>query len=521
MSIIANKVKVEGNSIFITSNPTTGILALTSFVDNVSGEAGAVNFTKSFRYSINGVTFSEWLGLTSLNITSIQVSQKDTLIIELQYFKNQPAGTDTLDVTTATIGTTNDPIAPGYYFKNSIFYNHFGTEDVEVLNWYINVLDKLYQRGLIPEYIDRLNTFDQPDDFIEFWRSICKFFAYYVAYARKFQNFHESESLLSEYLNERGIITSSENTLNELNHLMEKFYSEIFNRGTIHIIDKVQNGADIDGELLRLIYYKEATDEFILNRNKPEHFGWNLNNSSPLYRGMTIHDNANKFYEQQSEPTDISLYPTTGTASIVNDDNKSVIKLENGAIEDVDGTKKIKVDEYMDYELFFFIKKDAGFNLTVGFDAFDKDGAPINLKSRNTGLDDNVFFFNEDLQRTDKYLAIRVFLYNKQKPIYSGDVTNIQNGKNLKLVAGVTHVIPRIKCTGTAYLYHIRMVPMRTNYSKGFIQSSNFIDCWIKNNNNEFTTEEVKAYVRKYLIPYNSQIEIYRTTDVADYSVEA
>jgi hypothetical protein len=49
--MILNKVKVEGNVITIRSNPTTGIIALTSFVDNVSGEGSGNSFIKSFRYS--------------------------------------------------------------------------------------------------------------------------------------------------------------------------------------------------------------------------------------------------------------------------------------------------------------------------------------------------------------------------------------------------------------------------------------------------------------------------------------
>jgi hypothetical protein len=42
-----DKIKIEGNSIFIRTIPQTGIIALTSFVDNTTGTVS----NKSFRYS--------------------------------------------------------------------------------------------------------------------------------------------------------------------------------------------------------------------------------------------------------------------------------------------------------------------------------------------------------------------------------------------------------------------------------------------------------------------------------------
>lgn len=517
MSILVNKVKIEGNSIFIRSNPTTGILALAAFVyeHDGSGESSSSSFTRTFRYSTNGITFSDWIALNGGNIQSIQVQQKDTLIIELQYYRNQPPGSDLLHISEVEIGTASEsPILPGYYFKHSIFYNFFGTEDVEVLNWYINVLDKLYQRGLLPNYIDRLNDFGKPDDFIEFWKGICKYFSYYVAFARKFQKFYVSEGLLTEYLDERGIRTSPEDNLGDLQYLMQNFYHEISNRGTIHIVDR---GAPIHGEILRLIHNK-SIDEFIFNPNLPQHSGWNIGNSSPLYRGMTIHDNANKFFEPGIEPSDISLYPTTGAVSVITDSSigKKVISMTNGGIRDINGSKVIKVDEFMDYELSFYIKKADGNNLTVGLDAFQADGnSDISLRRYKDNSNYNFFFENKNLQRSDKYLFIRLFLYNKHKPIFAGATTH------LKLSTGVLSVVPKILINGaTAKVYNLRFVPMRTNYSKGLMQVNNFIDCWLRNNNNELSIEQVTRYIKHYLIPYSSHIEVNKTTQVGDYSKE-
>lgn len=525
--ITANKIKIEGNSIFIRSNPTIGIIALTSFVDNTAGEDSTHSFTKSFRYSKNGIIFSEWHELTPVNILSISVNAKDTLIIELNYIKHQPAGDDNLTITSASIGTTATAGVNGFYFDNSIFKQYFNSDDLEVLNWQISVLSKLFERGLLPSYIDRFDEFGSPDDFIEFWRAVTKYFAYYVVYARKYQKFYQSEVLLQEYIEQRGMKTSPLNTIIELNYLMKNFYKEIFHRGTVHIVDKASQGAAIDGELLRLIKYNPLVDEFIFNLYKPEHFGWNLGNSSPCYRGMRINDNANKYYEQQAEPSDITKYPISGAAfAKVVDGGRDVIEIVNGGIC-VTGLSnpnlfKIKVDEFMDYELFFMVKLSAGAKLHVGYAAYNKAGGSMPLKSQkdsSSTLDH--FAGGVELQRADKYLGVSLFLYNKLKPPFAGDTTTLNAGIDLRLIDGVTHVIPNIECSGgTMQIYNIRFVPMRTSYSRGFLDTKNFISAWIKNNNNDIDILGIKQFIKRYLIPYNSNIELSTIVNDGDYTQE-
>lgn len=508
MSIVANKIRQEGNTFFIKSNPAVGILTLTGFIDDAAGEAGPVMFQKLFRYTRNGVIYGDWQELTTTNLIALTFNPKDIVVFELQYFKQEPAGSNLLTVSEVTINDTAQVLIDSTYFKNSIFYSFFGSESTEVLNWYVNLLEKLYAKGLIPNYIERMDDFGSPDDFISFWRSVAKFFSYFVIYARKYQLFYQSEVLLSEYLEQRGLKTSVENDIVELNYLMENFYLQVFERGTNHIVDQVENGDPIDGELLRLIYYKRAEDEFLFNLYKPEHFGWNLRNSSPLYKGLYLNDNLNKSYETKPEVTDLSKYPTQN-CSIVIDEGKSVMLIANGGISASGGLKKIKVSADMDYEISFLIKKEAGNNLTFGLTAYDKDGLQISLKSHKTGGLSNNFFSNVDLSRNDKYVLVRCFLYNKSKTPQVNDDTEIHQGQDLILSANITHIIPSILVSGvSAYLYSLRIIPIQTEYSRGLLQVNNFISCWLTNRNKSFTTIEIKEYIIKYLIPYNAFINL-------------
>lgn len=482
MTILANNIRIEGNSLVIRSQPATGLLALTSFIDDETGVSGPIFFEKYFRYSINGVIFGDWMPLTLAAITSISVQPTDILVIELQYFKQEPLGTNVLNVTEVQIGANKQPVAPQYYFDKTVFKQFFDTDDVEVLNWYINVLNKLYERGLLPSFIDRMDDFNSPEDFLVFWRSIAQFFSYLVIYARKFQKFYESETLLSEYLEEHGMKTSIQNSLVELNYLMVNFYKQIFNRGTNHIVDRVEEGDIIDGELLRLIWYRKDEDEFIFNLHKPEHFGWNLGNSSPLYRGLYLNDNANKFGDKNYIPEDITKYPPGVT--LTQDDGHNVLSLL-GTMGS--SAYKIKVSDSLDYEFSFLIKKEQLATLTVRLQGYDKDFNPVNCLSYKDGAVKNDFFTDANLSRDDKYVLVRLFLYNKAKDLFSDDTTEIHQGTDLILGDKIVWIAPFIEVSGgSALLYGVRFLPLATPYSHGLIQTNHWISCWLKNRNHHY-----------------------------------
>lgn len=400
------------------------------------------------------------------------------------------------------------------YFDKTVFKEFFDSDSVEVLSWYINVLDKLYQKGIIPNYIDRLNDFEDPSDFIEFWKSITTFFSYFVNYARKFQKFYESETLLSEYIDERGLRVSIENNLTELNHLMINFYQQVANRGTNKIIDKIEEGEVVDGELLRLIWYKPE-DEILFNLHKPEHFGWNIGNSSPLYRGLYLSDNANKYGDKSFQPHDITKY---SGATLVTDGELKVLSVTSALGS---GNDKIKVSNEIDYEFSFLIKKEESALLTVRLEAFNKDLNSISLRSHKDGAIKNDFFTEINLSRDDKYLLVKLFLFNKNKSNFSEDATEIHQGENLTLTEGTVWIAPFIELTGgSALIYGVRFLPTNTSFSHGLIQVNNWISCSLINRNNSLTLREIKEFTKRYLIPYNSHIEIVENNQLSDSGTE-
>jgi hypothetical protein len=65
-----------------------------------------------------------------------------------------------------------------------------------------------------------------------------------------------------------------------------------------------------NGEYLRLICYSNKCDEFIYNIVNIKDFGWNIYNSSPLYKGLDDqYGTIVKAYESVKDFTDLTKYP--------------------------------------------------------------------------------------------------------------------------------------------------------------------------------------------------------------------
>lgn len=516
-------IRTEGNTLFLKCSPAIGVLSLLSFTDDATGESGGVVFNRSFRYSRNGVTFTDWQPLTTPYISAATFDVTDTLCIELAFEKVQPLGEDLLHVTSATIGTTEAAFTEGEYFRGSIFYQFFQSNNPDALRWYVSVLQKLYEQGTLPPFISRKNEAGLPDDFVDYWKAICKFFSYLVNYARAYQNFNQDVYLTAEYLKQRGLTTHIANTLEQLNALMNAYYHEIAKRGTIDIIKNQTDPDEINGELLRLLYYV-VTDEFLFNLYKPEHFGFCLGTSSPLYRGLYLNDNINKSYEQGFDILDLTKYPTIGTVAIASDEGHSTMSLSASGIGDSGispngGLKYIKIDSGIDYEVSFLIKKSNGTEpfanyLNFSCTPYDKDDNPLTCISVFDGSATNNFLVNSMLVRDDYYILVRGVIYNNTMVPALGRTMELNQGTDLILPVTATKIIPTITITaGTANIYAIRIMPLATPYSRGGLQVSNFISVWMKNNNGHNTFHQTEEFIKEKLIPYNAQLGAININD--------
>lgn len=518
-SIVANNIATAGRSVFIRSNPVVGLLALTGFTDDANNPGGGASFVKTFRYAVNGVQWTNWQPLTIASIMAITVDPLEPFLIEVNYEKDEPVGNSALTVSEFTIPANNQatPLTP--FFNNSLFARYFGAYDQGVLNWYVNVLQKLWDKGLIPNYMTRDQ--DDPEDFLAMWSAVCQFFAYYVTFARMFATFYNNTDLLTDFLNNRGLNVSTQDTLGQMQAMLQTFYYQMSRRGTNAIWQDSDGSSDpttgVTGEFKRLVNY-ETIDEFLFLLFRPQNFGWNLGNSSPLYKGLRVNDGLNKapWSVGYNSMTLAAPYLSSG-GTVTTDGSLTVAQLNDSSI----GTQvSMKVDSNLDYEFSFQVKMAAGKKLSFDIIGSDSEGNSQQLLSYKDGTAKTSFFDNAVLYRSDKYLMVRCYLYNSQRGTFSGDTTNIRQGQNLVMTANVQAVSFSVSCTGQANIYDFKILPVQTDWSRGFIQVNNFIATWLKNRNQTYTTAELTEYVSRYLIPYNSHLVIKNSGDVVYNEVE-
>lgn len=514
MNIVASKVRQEGNTLIFKTTPAVGVLALTAFTDDATSTDVSATFIKRFRYTSNGVIYSEWIDLTLDNIATVQLNEKGGVFVaEIGYFLSQPTGADYLSVTeasfTAVEGVVDESV--NFYFNNSLFKKYFNTSDPDVLNWYINVLEKLYDVGMVPNYIKRVDRNGSVDDYLSLFGSVAKFFAFYVKLARVFGSFYNNQLLITDFLSQRGLQISPEDTLDDLQYMMQTYYYQMSDRGSVGIADSKANGAIVDGELLRTIHYKPF-DEFLFCLYPKQNFGWNLRNSSPLHRGVSINDILNKAPWSKGAVSMESVTPfliggATNTSSTVEVDN-------TGGGIDVTLADAILVDPSMDYQFSFKLKLADAATVTFNIAGYDVNNNTVTNYSRATGNPTNNFFLNANMSRSDKYIEVRCYLYNKNRGQFTGDTTNIRQGRNIIANANLAKVVLQVVTSGVASIKDFKIMPMNTIYSRGFVQVNNFISIWLKNHNSKFSLKELRDFISTYLIPYNTHLKITNIGDV-------
>lgn len=509
---IVNNISTESGDILRiqTEVPIIGLVSLTSFVDDTEGEGVDKSFEKKFRYSLNGgLTFTEWFDLTTINLQSIEVTQYDNFVIDYQYIHT---GTDgDLTYNSTTISGEFDQL-PYPVYDDSFFSKYFDINDPNVLGWAINVLEKIYKKGLLASYVERgeSNTGNADEDFVVFWNTFTHIFAIIVYFARQFEDITANTDILRKFILSKGLYISPSTGYTDLLYLYQNYITEFAKRGTVKIVESLADGNNIDGELLRLIN-KGELDEFIFCLCNQNEIGWNIGNSSPMFTGTQFMDNAIKGYEFTEDVVDLGNYPIINNSELVLEDGWIKITTptsETGVGNDTDF--RIIVDPSIDYEVAFIVKIDTlSDDLNFGVTATDKNGVDTDIYSKVDGTTvTNYFFEDQGLKIADQEYWIRGVLFNKDASANADDKLNIDIAHNLILNEDTVYIIPKITVnsgyTGNVYIKDIKVRPRVTEFSQGFLGAKNVIINWFKNNSPDYSNSKLIELVKRYLLPYNS-----------------
>lgn len=335
-----------------------------------------------------------------------------------------------------------EPLYDSVVYAQSLFETFFASNDVEVLGWSINVLEKIFSPGILPIFISRKNAYD----FAALFASISQFFAYIVLYARQYRRIDSVEILLKKFLEGFGVVTATIDSLEDLQDAFANWKNDFLNRGTLKIAEKSEKG--INGELRRLVGYEESM-EFLFAPLQPKNLGWCVGWSSPTWTGTERVEAVGRGYGFEQ-------YPSVGDVSIVTVDGKRVYQL--GTTVGLNGicaaTKDDAFEVYsgLDYEVTVRVKAltDGEQALSFGVVAFDGDGQKILLGDSSTSTDMSISSFMAGAQYQAPCLiagqqySLRGVVYGAYKDSVSGLALNFMNGRPLLLNRQVKYLAPCI-----------------------------------------------------------------------------
>lgn len=502
---IKYKIVEDDSKIIISTNCLHSVNLINSFL--LSTDEDVTNYyNKFFRYSVNfGIDFSELIELNLTNLQDVIFENGNFSIIEIHLIKK---GNPTFY--SFSINLSYFPIELELNFIENTYLDFEGDYSL-VVDLAASLIRKV-NFSILPKFVERTK------DFLDLFYAISFFLSIIKRYALKIRKYDEYIDFLNLYLNQSGLFTCKDQPIEELTFLKETLFNEFRRRGTESSFLKSDELNEIsNGEVLRMICY-ENCDEFILDNTKPEQIGWNLGNSSPLNRHLYNHNSTNKNYEKFTKSIiDLDKYPLIdeSNCSIEIDGDESYLKVvSSGGIgsETFVEEKAIIVDPNLDYEISFLISvSSVNDAITFKVSSFDCLGEIIGIKDLTCLVTDgeadnfnNIFLEAETLPFANKWILVRGIIFRKwlsqQENYLLNKKLNINKGTNLRFSDGISKIIPCIllESGGEIKIKDLRIQPLKTVYSQGFLQTNNWTNIWLKDNNSTQNRQTVFIGVDNY-----------------------
>lgn len=526
--IIENKTTEVGDVLHISTDvPVLGFVLLSGFVDSISSDSTDIFFQKKFRYSKDvGSTWSDWVDLTNENLRAIPITEKGMYLFEYAY---QHAGKD--GVLYFNWVQLNGEVETGAdtIYKKTDFSKFFSVNDINVLGWAFNVLEKLYEQGILPRYIQR-NYSEDSGDFISYWLSVTHFFAIIVYMARQFEHIKSNDILFNLFLESRGIILTGNETSVQKDYLFSNYVDEYRKRGTNAIINV---GEVVNGEFLRLIDYNQD-DEFMFFNLVRQDLGWCLDFSSPMWNRLEQVVNSVKAYEKTNDPSiiDETKYPFVG-GSIKKDYQKQnwfAFDTTDGAVSGIDieipsKENLLKISPATSYEISFAVQAvgsessldSYNDNLYFGVKGYanEENGSLVQLDCTNlvSGETSNSFFSIDTprfIYKTDQVYLIRGIIFSADTTVDDSRALNFLNGVPLRFHKDMKFMTPVItqtfgNQTKTLIINNIKVRPLQLPVERGYLGTVYPIVSYFYNNGGR-SEDYIKSFTEQYLLNYKNNI---------------
>lgn len=519
---ISNQTLENGHKLIIkTKIPIMGISLLKNYVDETLGEMGQSEFAKKFRYSKDGgASFSGWADLTDSNLSKVDIDVAEWYIFEYEYTHvgvRNPMYFSSSRMSIRVETSDKDEI-----YKKTDFSKFFDIDDPDVLAWAYNVLEKLYEKGILPKYYSRNNV----KDFQDYWLTVTHFFALIVKLGRLPENIPDNKILFEQFLDVRGLFFSGEEDKEQREYLFRNYIMEYGKRGTYEIFTK--DGKNL-GEFLRLINYKEI-DELIYTALYNDEMGWCLGSSSPMWDQAILLHSLFKGYEYGEDVVDVTRYPVNPGTEIVEYNERKYLKLTadnflgnrisqfskanvieygNGSLKNIDGRQTVlfKISPDMDYEISFRIAQKSTSDIEFGVVPLNRNFQQTQLKDSRNGVDSNIFgTFSVEAKENGECVYTACIL-NSNTEHNAKMCVNVPNGNNLINKGETVYIMPQIKILhdSESLIRDIKIKPLNLPSSQGQMgQKEIFLPYF--NNNSLRSDDEVKEITERFLLPYKLKI---------------
>lgn len=515
-----------------------------------------------FRYSKDGgESFTDWTTLTKETFSELgRLTDSFDLVLE---YVVEPYS---LPKTRAMIDPYDEPLSSTIYDK-TIFKTFFDSNDPQVLIWAINVLEKLFEPGIVPLYVSRNNE----DDYNTFFLTITHYFAFIVIYARQFRQLENSDLLMKEFIEGWGLVYENIDTLDQRRYLFNNWIQEFYKRGTYQIVD---TGGTIEGELRRLVGYSKP-NEFIFAVLAPQNVGWCLGWSSPTWYGTETVNAVSKgwdygpdyagdtfadliqfredelqmkrtgspveneiqtnypwqIYTGEDVPAEFSEsyavgvgplkdYPILGDVRRKFVDNLYIFQPAGsgrvGISTEADKSKVMEVYPGLDYEMTVWVKSLSmgDQNIEFGVNCYDSNMNLINQVRITDWRETNSFFTGDRYQSPCKvpgiYYRLRGIIYNileeKDESLY----LNFENGRPLRFIGDVKYMAPYIvqnrdMISADIQIAGIVLKPLDLPFSQGYLGQKNVVAMYAQIKSAR-TKDDIEEFVRQYLVSYKNVV---------------
>ena len=395
-------------------------------------------------------------------------------------------------------------------------------KDTGILNVYSNttwtVQTKVSRKfsKVLPKRSDEVILCDdrwEDEDYITFWYSLIYMQALRIWFVDVLNDMLWNPKILHNWLQSKGLILGNSIHLDELYYMMVYFYDEMFRKGTLssfryrEILSEIFEDVSIRGEFLRLID-NDSDDENVTALIPSTDQGWIIGYSSACgYINTDYLSNFSKAWENKL--TSIEKYPLYNSENVEFRDGNIIIKGGSELYSGIglgDPDKRVNVSPERDYYFYVRFSCEGYYNLHAGCEVYNNRDDIVYLADENGNENNNfvneklfqatngdIVFFGEvrsmgSMRRTRKGSSVSILRFPENLTIYKAMPFFIAKSANNIVIKDI-----RFGLLADKDIY---------------ISSAAELYLLVKNNNPDYTSENLRSILDGKIIPAGINVEV-------------